>query len=94
MSRAANTAAAGTMSWAQKERTEQYSENEAAAVQQGLAQHKKTTQSAANAARVGAHAAGAVHIPSSEALTGVPLHVWRWSRLDLVLIPCRWRPSD
>lgn len=40
------------MSWAQKQRTEQYTEDEAAAVQQGLEQHERTTQSSANAARV------------------------------------------
>ena len=40
------------MSWAQKQRTEQYTEDEAAAVQQGREQHEKTTQSSANAARV------------------------------------------
>lgn len=40
------------MSWAQKQRTEQYTEDEADAVQQGLEQHESTTQSSANAARV------------------------------------------
>lgn len=42
----------GDMSWAQKQRTEQYTEDEADAVQQGLEQHESTTQSSANAARV------------------------------------------